>query len=41
MDKQEGDRIAVSLPSLRVDSLDSTWFEDINRVLKTGFTLAP
>jgi radical SAM family uncharacterized protein/radical SAM-linked protein len=41
MDKQEGERIAVSLPSLRVDSLDSTWFEEIKRVRKTGFTLAP
>jgi radical SAM family uncharacterized protein/radical SAM-linked protein len=41
MDKQEEDRIAVSLPSLRVDSLDSTWFEEIKRVRKTGFTLAP
>jgi len=41
MDQQEGDRIAVSLPSLRVDSLDSTWFEEIKRVRKTGFTLAP
>jgi radical SAM family uncharacterized protein/radical SAM-linked protein len=41
MDKQENDRIAVSLPSLRVDSLDSRWFEEIKRVRKTGFTLAP
>jgi len=41
MDKQEGDKIAVSLPSLRVDSLDSAWFEEIKRVRKTGFTLAP
>jgi radical SAM family uncharacterized protein/radical SAM-linked protein len=41
MDKQERDKIAVSLPSLRVDSLDSTWFEEIKRVRKTGFTLAP
>ncbi|NTU48972.1 MAG: TIGR03960 family B12-binding radical SAM protein, partial [Syntrophobacteraceae bacterium] len=41
MDKQEEDRIAVSLPSLRVDSLDSSWFEEIKRVRKTGFTLAP
>jgi radical SAM family uncharacterized protein/radical SAM-linked protein len=41
MDKQEDDRIAVSLPSLRVDSLDSSWFEEIKRVRKTGFTLAP
>jgi radical SAM family uncharacterized protein/radical SAM-linked protein len=41
MDKQEDERIAVSLPSLRVDSLDSSWFEEIKRVRKTGFTLAP
>jgi len=41
MDKQERERIAVSLPSLRVDSLDSSWFEEIKRVRKTGFTLAP
>jgi radical SAM family uncharacterized protein/radical SAM-linked protein len=41
MDSQSGDRIAVSLPSLRVDSLDPTWFEQIKRVRKTGFTLAP
>ena len=41
MDKQESERIAVSLPSLRVDSLDSSWFEEIKRVRKTGFTLAP
>jgi radical SAM-linked protein len=41
MDKQVEDRIAVSLPSLRVDSLDTSWFEEIKRVRKTGFTLAP
>ena len=41
MDKQERERIAVSLPSLRVDSLDSSWFKDLKRVRKTGFTLAP
>jgi radical SAM-linked protein len=41
MDKQARDKIAVSLPSLRVDSLDSTWFEEIKRVRKSGFTLAP
>ena len=41
MDKQEEERIALSLPSLRVDSLDATWFEEIKRVRKTGFTLAP
>ncbi len=41
MDRQEGGKIALSLPSLRVDSLDSAWFEEIKRVRKTGFTLAP
>jgi radical SAM-linked protein len=41
MDKHEDGRIAVSLPSLRVDSLDPSWFEEIKRVRKTGFTLAP
>ena len=41
MDSQSEERIAVSLPSLRVDSLDPAWFEEIKRVRKTGFTLAP
>jgi radical SAM family uncharacterized protein/radical SAM-linked protein len=41
MDKQSEGRVALSLPSLRVDSLDPTWFEEIKRVRKTGFTLAP
>jgi len=41
MDRQSEDKIAVSLPSLRVDSLDPFWFEQIKRVRKTGFTLAP
>jgi radical SAM family uncharacterized protein/radical SAM-linked protein len=41
MDKQAEGRIALSLPSLRVDSLDPAWFEQIKRVRKTGFTLAP
>jgi radical SAM family uncharacterized protein/radical SAM-linked protein len=41
MDRQQRDKIAVSLPSLRVDSLDPSWFEEIKRVRKTGFTLAP
>lgn len=40
-DKQEAGKVAVSLPSLRVDSLDSAWFQEIKRVRKTGFTLAP
>ncbi|GAB6062224.1 TIGR03960 family B12-binding radical SAM protein [Deferrisoma palaeochoriense] len=33
-------RTAVSLPSLRVDSLDDRVLEEIRRVRKTGFTLA-
>ena len=41
MDNQSKERVAVSLPSLRVDSLDPLWFEEIKRVRKTGFTLAP
>ena len=41
MDRQEKNKIAVSLPSLRVDSLDPAWFGEIKRVRKTGFTLAP
>ncbi|MBN1626910.1 MAG: TIGR03960 family B12-binding radical SAM protein [Deltaproteobacteria bacterium] len=41
MDRYSGKRIAVSLPSLRIDSLDPAWLEEIKRVRKTGFTLAP
>jgi len=41
MDRRSGDKVAVSLPSLRIDSLDPAWFEQIRRVRKTGFTLAP
>ncbi len=41
MDRQSLDKIAISLPSLRIDSLDEAWFEQIKRVRKTGFTLAP
>lgn len=41
MDRWSGDKVAVSLPSLRIDSLDPAWFEQIRRVRKTGFTLAP
>jgi radical SAM superfamily enzyme YgiQ (UPF0313 family) len=33
--------VAVSLPSLRVDSLGSPLIEQVRRVRKTGFTLAP
>ena len=41
MDMQSGKKTAVSLPSLRIDSLDPSWFEEIKRVRKTGFTMAP
>jgi len=34
-------KVAVSLPSLRVGTLDQTMIAEISRVRKTGFTLAP
>lgn len=40
MDRHEKDRISVSLPSLRIDSLSPLFMEQIKRVRKTGFTLA-
>ncbi len=40
MDKHAPERVAVSLPSLRVDSLSPSWIEQVKRVRKTGFTLA-
>lgn len=41
MDRQAEKKVAVSLPSLRIDSIDPAWFDEIKRVRKTGFTLAP
>lgn len=41
MDRQADRKVAVSLPSLRIDSIDPLWFEQIKRVRKTGFTMAP
>ena len=41
MDRQFHKDIGVSLPSLRVDSLNAEMIEQIKRVRKTGFTLAP
>jgi radical SAM family uncharacterized protein/radical SAM-linked protein len=41
MNKFSADRIAVSLPSTRVDALAPSLLEQIRRVRKTGFTLAP
>ncbi|MBN2419605.1 MAG: TIGR03960 family B12-binding radical SAM protein, partial [Deltaproteobacteria bacterium] len=41
MDRQADRKVAISLPSLRIDSIDPFWFEQIKRVRKTGFTMAP
>jgi len=41
MNRYSGDRVAVSLPSTRVDALAPSLLEQIKRVRKTGFTLAP
>jgi radical SAM family uncharacterized protein/radical SAM-linked protein len=41
MNKVAPERIAVALPSTRVDALDPHLLEQIKRVRKTGFTLAP
>ncbi|MBW1802012.1 MAG: TIGR03960 family B12-binding radical SAM protein [Deltaproteobacteria bacterium] len=41
MENQSGKKVAVSFPSLRIDSLDPEWFDQIKKVRKTGFTLAP
>ena len=41
MDTFAGQRIAVAMPSLRVGTLTADVMEQIKRVRKTGFTLAP
>ncbi len=41
MARYSEERIAVSLPSLRVGSLTGELMEEIKKVRKTGFTLAP
>ena len=41
MDKFAEEKVSVSLPSLRVGSLTPEIMEQIKRVRKTGFTLAP
>ncbi|MDW7709373.1 MAG: TIGR03960 family B12-binding radical SAM protein [Deferrisomatales bacterium] len=41
MDAHSPERVAVSLPSLRVDSLEPRLLEEVGRVRKTGFTVAP
>ncbi|SHJ08722.1 radical SAM-linked protein/radical SAM family uncharacterized protein [Malonomonas rubra DSM 5091] len=41
MAEHAADRVAVSLPSLRVGSLTEELMEEVKKVRKTGFTLAP
>jgi radical SAM family uncharacterized protein/radical SAM-linked protein len=41
MRRYEGERVAISLPSLRVGTLTQGLIDEIKRVRKTGFTLAP
>ncbi len=41
MNRLQKDQVAVSLPSTRVDALAPQLLEQIRRVRKTGFTLAP
>lgn len=41
MDSFAGERVSVSLPSLRVESLQGELLQQIARVRKTGFTVAP
>jgi radical SAM family uncharacterized protein/radical SAM-linked protein len=41
MRRYEDDKVAISLPSLRVGTLTRELIEEIKRVRKTGFTLAP
>jgi len=41
MDCYEPEKIAISLPSLRIESIVSHLAKEIQRVRKTGFTLAP
>ena len=41
MNRYHSRRIALALPSLRVESLNTTLMEEIKRTRKTSFTLAP
>jgi len=41
MDRFAGEKVAVSMPSMRVGTLTPEVMEQIRRVRKTGFTLAP
>ncbi len=41
MDRQSAERVSVSMPSLRVGTLTPAIMEQVRRVRKSGFTLAP
>jgi len=41
MDRFESKRVAVSFPSLRIESIVGYLAEEVRRVRKTGFTIAP
>ena len=41
MDQFESKRVAVSFPSLRIESIVGHLAEEVKRVRKTGFTIAP
>ena len=41
MQRHQKDRIAISLPSLRAETLCRSLMEEIKQVRKTGFTIAP
>jgi radical SAM family uncharacterized protein/radical SAM-linked protein len=41
MGQYEGEKVAISLPSMRIETLTQQIMEQILRVRKTGFTLAP
>lgn len=41
MQRLEREKVALSLPSLRVETLTSDLIEEIRKVRKTGFTIAP
>lgn len=41
VDTYEEDKIGISLPSLRIDSLSIEMLEEIQKIRKTGLTLAP
>ncbi|MEQ8170806.1 MAG: TIGR03960 family B12-binding radical SAM protein, partial [Candidatus Eremiobacterota bacterium] len=41
MNSQKHDKIAISLPSMRIDTFSAKLAEEVQKVRKTGFTFAP